>query len=528
MSQSLANNGKRIIVLGGGLAGLSYAHYLRNFLAYHGKSGLIKKITILEANDYMGGCMKSNVFDDGLVHEMGPRSIRSNYLPQAKNTAALVEQLGLLDRVLTNTAQKRGSFVYRDGKLWEAPFIGIKGAFSKLPATKTKLWSCVWKDYSNSQRMDLSPYPHNDPPLYDFIKYRFGEDAAESIADPITRGVTAGDCRQLSTKSIMRDQLRGEQLRGGVLRGITMGDKLEEYDDLFINDLSGSTFLEIVKKKKVLSYSLDTGLQTLPEHLSNSLLNTNDDGVIAIYNRTKATSIRFDDIKDGNKIPCTIKVETVDGEKVDMECDHVIAALPAPNLTRLLEDHDSSFADADQELALDFIRNIQHVPVGCVTLEYRGLEKVMPVMDGFGFLAHSKSDSDLLGVSFDSTIWPSIDRDTGAFRMTCMMGGAWAEQKFGTSNMDQVPNAKLEQLALAGVNKILGIKQDPFRMSTLLWKVGIAQHRPGHYTYLEKTREMIDKTKLPLTLLGQSYDGISINDVIFYARRAADKFVKSL
>lgn len=80
-------------MLGGGLSGLSYAHYLRNFLAYHQKTSAVSKITLVEANDYMGGSVKTNVFEDNVVHELGPRSVRMSGM-KAHNTCSLIEQLG--------------------------------------------------------------------------------------------------------------------------------------------------------------------------------------------------------------------------------------------------------------------------------------------------------------------------------------------------------------------------------------------------------------------------------------------------
>lgn len=523
MSQLAA--GKRLIVIGGGLSGLSYVHYLRNFLEFYKKTNRIHKVTLLEANNYMGGSVKTNVFEDGVVHELGPRSIR-NVGFKGQNTGVLMEQLGLSDRIVSITALSsagRDRYIYRNGQLHRVPSSFTK-IFTKLPGSDTRMIHAIKRDLFQAKKMDLSNYPYNDPPLYDFIAHRFGVEAAESVLDPLLRGITAGDARQTSCKALFGDMLEKEQLYGSVFKGLMKPPVTKStHDELFPHDLLESQLLDKFRKNNVLSYNLNTGLQTLPEHLSNSLLNTNDDGLISIYNRTKVTSIKFNHANSG-EAPCFVELETVDGDKLTMEADHIVATLPAKDFANILP----NTMPSNQRLALDFITKIPHAPVGCVCVEYRNLSNLPEVVNSFGFLTHSKDNSRLLGISFDSAMFPEIDKPVNSTRMTCMIGGAWYKEVLGTDDMDKVTNAQLEQIALEEIRSILKIQEEPFRISTWLWKTGIAQYRPGHSGRIEETRDEIDKLKLELTLLGQSYDGVAINDVVFAARKAANHFVKSL
>lgn len=77
---------KKIAILGGGVSGLSCAHYLAKL----GKSlGRSDRIILIEASNSVGGWLKSQQFDDGVIHELGPKSIRASGLP-AFNTLLLV------------------------------------------------------------------------------------------------------------------------------------------------------------------------------------------------------------------------------------------------------------------------------------------------------------------------------------------------------------------------------------------------------------------------------------------------------
>ena len=515
------------------MSGLSFAHYLRIFLKHHKKSDTIRKITLIEANDYLGGSIKSNVFDDNTVHEVGPRSVRmSGY--KANNTVGLLEQMGLGDQILSVTPKKasgRERYVYREGKFWRVP-TELALIFKKLPASETRLVSILMRDLRQG-KMDLSKYPHNDPPLYDFIKFRFGAEAAEAIIDPVLRGISAGDCRHYSTRGFLGTSLDKEQKYGSFIKSVFKPPLQEfEKDDLFLSDFSSSEALKKLHADRAVAFNVRPGLQTLPVHLCNSLLNNNDDDVMAIYNRTRGISVKFngDQImdEDESQAPCTVVVETVDGDRVDLDCDHIVAALPANQLTTMLRSKDSIVGEPQME-ALDFATKIPHCPVGCVTLEYQNLDIKQPELFGsFGFLTHSKAGSRLLGVSFDSAVFPGHDSRPDRFRLTCMMGGAWAEEVFGTSSMDSVSGAQMEQIALEEVSKLLDLNDEPVRVSSYMWKTGIAQYRPGHVAQVAAMREKMKSLNLPVTLLGQSYDGVAVNDVLYSARIAADKFAKSL
>lgn len=62
----------KVAVLGGGISGLAASHYL---LKYGGPS--IEKIILIEASERVGGWIHTKRFEDGVIHEVGPKSVRS-------------------------------------------------------------------------------------------------------------------------------------------------------------------------------------------------------------------------------------------------------------------------------------------------------------------------------------------------------------------------------------------------------------------------------------------------------------------
>lgn len=227
--------GKRIIVLGGGLSGLSYLHYLKRFAKAKSKSHLLSNVTLIEANAYLGGSVKTRVFDDGIVHEQGPRGVRAKGY-KSQNTITLIEELGLSDQLIHMDAKSASRFIYKDGRLHMLPRSPID-LFSKLPGANSRYSSALIKELFTNN-LDISRYRYKDPPFYDFIKYTFGEDAAECIADPMLRGITSGDARNLSTKALFGDLLDKYELYGSIVKSFgKMGSMARATDEFFPNDV---------------------------------------------------------------------------------------------------------------------------------------------------------------------------------------------------------------------------------------------------------------------------------------------------
>lgn len=79
------------VVLGGGIAGLSAAYYLRNSAPI-----------LIEGSSRLGGWIYTKRRKNGILFEHGPRTIRPAGAPGV-NTLNLVEELGLENMVTINT-----------------------------------------------------------------------------------------------------------------------------------------------------------------------------------------------------------------------------------------------------------------------------------------------------------------------------------------------------------------------------------------------------------------------------------------
>ena len=77
---------RKVAVIGGGITGLSTAHYLLKFGKAFDK---FDKVVLIEASKRCGGWIQTKKTEHGSIHESGPKSLRAGNIA-AMNTLMLV------------------------------------------------------------------------------------------------------------------------------------------------------------------------------------------------------------------------------------------------------------------------------------------------------------------------------------------------------------------------------------------------------------------------------------------------------
>src|SRR5699024_11808547 len=96
---------KKLIIVGGGVTGLTAAYYVKKHME---QSGLSHEVKVIEASDRLGGKI-STVHQDGFVLERGADS----FLERKKPAITLVKELGLTDELVRseeNTSELQSRF----------------------------------------------------------------------------------------------------------------------------------------------------------------------------------------------------------------------------------------------------------------------------------------------------------------------------------------------------------------------------------------------------------------------------------
>lgn len=158
-----------------------------------------------------------------------------------------------------------------------------------------------------------------------------------------------------------------------------------------------------------------------------------------------------------------------------LEADKIIAAVPAYALTK---DHPFTYAT--------------------LTTVSMGWNAHVLAKKGYGFLVPSKEKEEILGMTWDSMIFPEQNRGKQT-RVCVMIGGK------GT----------LEG-AMYAVNKYLGITLPPDAVCIGEANSAIPQYLLGHHQRLASFQE-----RFPVRLIGNTYTGVGVNDCIEAAWKSA-------
>ncbi|HIJ96517.1 MAG TPA: protoporphyrinogen oxidase [Desulfuromonadales bacterium] len=467
---------KKIIIIGGGVSGLSAAWLLRSKVAAAGKN---VEITLLEKEQRLGGKMWS-IKADGYTCEWGP----NGFLDSKPQTLDLCRAIGVTDNLHRSNDNARKRFIFSEGQLHQLPDGGPAFLKSGLISWPGKL------------RLALEPTPFIasaptgvDETLADFGRRRLGGEALDKLIAPMVSGIFAGDPETMSLESCFPRIAELEREYGGLIRAMIMLAKKKKRDQA-----AGKVVSSAAGPGGILT-SFREGIQYLPDALSSSL-----GGIIK-------PGVSVTSVARGGSVP--YHVTCSDG--VELDADLVMVAAPA-------------FATADMLSGLDgkIAAVLRQIPYSSMTVVCFGYdrERIKHPLDGFGYLIPKKEGCSTLGTLWDSSMFENRAPD-GKVLLRSMMGGACFPEYVHLSDDDVVARVS------ADLKRVMGIDAAPQFVRVFRHPQAIPQYTVGHGKRLLALEELL--TAHPgLILTGNSYRGIGLNDCVAAAERAADEAMKLL
>lgn len=198
---------RRVVVIGGGISGLSAAWTL----ASHGA-----EVVLLERDRRLGGLVESERTGDGLLLEHGPDAFAIG----GGALGAMLSELGL-DRTLVRSGRApRRALVRGRDELAAVPeeLLGL------APRSSLALMRSSFLGVGARMRAALEPFvpkaSESDESVEAFFHRRFGPGLAEQLALPMMRGIHGASGPQLSMATALPELHRLEQTYGSVAAGM--------------------------------------------------------------------------------------------------------------------------------------------------------------------------------------------------------------------------------------------------------------------------------------------------------------------
>ncbi|MBM2824135.1 MAG: Protoporphyrinogen oxidase, partial [Thermoleophilia bacterium] len=391
----------RVVVIGGGIAGLAAARRLTELAPSDDRS---EHPVLVERERSVGGKLVTEHVG-GFVIEAGADS----FLSRKERGVGLCEELGLQHELVGRRPEHARTFVRRGRELHPLP----EGLTGMIPTNLDALSESALLSADGRARLaaevDIPPdLDRGDESIASFVSRRLGPEAYRNLIEPLMTGIFGGDGEQLSLRATFPQLRKLELEHGSVLRGLGEASSSGRYPPFL---------------------TLGSGMDSLVRALSNSL-----EGRIGSAVGDTAVSLR----RDRDRYVVEL------GDRSTLDADGVIIAVPAFAAAPLL-------AGVDRELA-ELHAEIPYASSAIVTLAYRE-EDVSHLLDGYGYVVPRSEGTDVLACTWTSQKWEGRAPE-GAVLIRVYAG------RFGERNVTKKRDRKLLGLAREEL-ALLGISADP-------------------------------------------------------------------
>lgn len=468
-----------ILIIGGGISGLSAAYFAR-------KRAPEARITLLEAGSHWGGKITTErvEFEGGqFIIEGGP----DTFLATKPYATQLCKELGLGGRLHGTNPQQRNTYVLHDSRLLPLP----DGLAMMIPSDIPSILRSGLLSWPAKMRMGLDfvlpAQPVNgDESLGAFVSRRLGRAAYENLIEPLMSGIYAGDGDLLSLASTF-PYLRDLELNyGSLARGaLTMRKKTKATGQSPLQG-SRSAFL-----------TPTTGLAEMVEVLVDYLQKNKVD----LRLNTRVASISQD--KTRNSIETWQAI--LDTGEI-LQADSLILATPAFVSGRLLESVDADLAEA--------LQSIPYTSTATISLAYRTSD-LPRTLDGYGYIIPRREGRRALACTWTSTKFPHRAPE-GYALIRVFVGRAGQDADLPRDE------TSLLELAREELQLTLDITTKPLVSRVFVLENAMPQYNLGHPELLKRIEAALENYP-GLALAGNGYRGIGIPDCIHSGELAVDR-----
>ncbi|MDD2499970.1 MAG: protoporphyrinogen oxidase [Geobacter sp.] len=458
---------KKVLVIGGGISGLSTAWLLDKRAR---EAGMSIDLCLLEQEQQPGGKIKS-VREEGFLCEWGP----NGFLDSKPQTLDLCAALGIADRLHRSNDNARKRYIFTGGELHRLPENGPSFLKSRLLSWPGKL------------RLLGEPFaakpPGSDESLAAFGRRRLGAEALQKLIAPMASGIFAGDPETMSLVSCFPRIAELEREYGGLFVAMLAlaKKKKQERKEGKISSSAAGPGGTLTSFKEGIQFLTDTLAAQLGERVRTGV------AVVAI-----------------SKTGESWEVKTATGKT--LQADLVISAAPAFAAAGMLEGVDVALVDTLRQIPYSTLN------VVCCGFKTQGLGHPL---DGFGYLVPKEEGRTVLGTLWDSSMFE--ERAPGGMALLRSMAGGACRPE-----LIELPEAELLQRVRDDLQAAMGIGQTPCFSRIIRHHQAIPQYTVGHGKRLEAIEGRL--ATLPgLLLTGNAFKGVGLNDCVAASQATVDK-----
>jgi protoporphyrinogen/coproporphyrinogen III oxidase len=451
--------GPHVVVVGGGLAGLTAAYRL-----LRGSERAVRPaVTLLEAGRRLGGKLHT-IEVDGLPVEAGADS----FVVRKPQAVELCRDLGLEDELVVPGTS--GAYVWSRGELVrviEPSAFGIParpGRLLRWPGLSVRGRTRALFDLYRRRRVSL-----DDESLAALLRRRLGSEAAQTLVEPLLGGLHAADPVALSAMATFPELSLWERRHGSLIRGARAAVKAA-------GGSAGPMFATVWG-----------GLSRMVQALTASIGEDNIRKDAPVKSLTKTGAMFL-----------------VEAGPERLETDAVIVATPAFEAARLLAE---LIPAASNELGA-----IRYASTAVVILAYPpGSASALP--EGTGFVVPSQAQSLVTACTWFSRKWPGPQFEDRAV-IRCFVGRDGREDAVGLADEPLIDAVHREATAAVPIGA------EPTAARVIRWPRGMPQYDVGHLERLSRIDGALQD--LPgVFVTGAAYGGVGIADCIRQANDVA-------
>jgi oxygen-dependent protoporphyrinogen oxidase len=473
---------QKIIIVGGGIAGLAAAVHLKAGAKSHDKQ---VDVLLLEKNGRVGGKFISEQHGKFLV-EGGPDS----FLPEKVWTVNLAKHLGLESQMLPSNDQFKGTYIYSGKELHSLP----EGVMLMVPTMFKPMAKSRLISWPGKMRMGLEMFipkrnVMEDESLASFVTRRLGRECLEKIAEPLVAGIHTSNPDNMSVLATFPRFVQMEQKSGSLIRGMLSAMKSKP-----LATLSGPP-PKPGAPKMTYFMSFRNGMQTLSQACAD---------YIGKESIRFGAAVRAIEPKEKGY---TVILES--GEK--LEADHVMLGTASFDSAEMVKGFDGTLAA--------HLNRIEWSSSATVSIAFRKQDVKVP-LKGFGFIVPRVEGRRINAATYSSVKW-SFRAPDDHILIRGFVGGGHHEEL-----VNELDDAGMTTMVLEELDAILGLKANAEFSKIYRWVKGMPKYTVGHLDRIA----LIDRTLSThpgLHLIGCSYKGIGIGDCVHEAQIAAEKILKS-